>query len=145
MTREEAKRFLVEHCNPRYPDGDKSQWDEAINLAISALEQSVDVQTDTISRKAAIEAVISLCDDCDSSYCGSCRVNYPGEKDARKVLEDLPSAQRKGKWIQKNKNLAPFNTIWWFECSECGKHAYYDILSEYCPCCGAEMKGEEDG
>ena len=48
---------------------------------------------DYISRQAAIDAVISLCDDCDSGYCGSCRVNYPGEKDARKVLEDLPSAE----------------------------------------------------
>lgn len=49
--------------------------------------------SDLISRQAAIDAVVSLCDDCDSGYCGSCRVNYPGEKDARKVLEDLPSAQ----------------------------------------------------
>ena len=49
--------------------------------------------SDLISRAAAIDAVISLCDDCDSGYCGSCRVNYPGEKDARKALEDLPSAQ----------------------------------------------------
>ena len=48
---------------------------------------------DTIDRHAAIDAVISICDDCDSGYCGSCRVNYPGEKDARKALEDLPSAQ----------------------------------------------------
>ena len=48
---------------------------------------------DLIERQAAIDAVISLCDDCDSDYCGSCRVNYPGEKDARKTLKDLPSAQ----------------------------------------------------
>ena len=48
---------------------------------------------DLIERQAAIDAVISLCDDCDSGHCGSCRVNYPGEKDARKALKDLPSAQ----------------------------------------------------
>ena len=52
--------------------------------------------SDLISRQAAIDAVISLCDDCDSDYCGSCRVDYPGEKNCRKVLEDLPSAQKKG-------------------------------------------------
>ena len=52
---------------------------------------------DLISRSAAIDAVISLCDDCDSGYCGSCRVNdFVGEKNARKVLEALPSAQFKG-------------------------------------------------
>lgn len=74
---------------------------EAYSMAISALREQ-DLQqtcnqlaTDTISRQAAIGAVISLCDDCDSDYCGSCRVNFPGEKDCRKVLEDLPSAQKK--------------------------------------------------
>lgn len=48
---------------------------------------------DTIYRQDAIDAVISLCDDCDSGYCGSCRVNFEGVKDVRKVLKDLPSAQ----------------------------------------------------
>jgi Zn-finger nucleic acid-binding protein len=48
-----------------------------------------------IEKQAAIDAVISLCDDCDSDYCGSCRVNYPGEKDCRKVLEDVSPAQKK--------------------------------------------------
>ena len=47
----------------------------------------------TIYLEDAINAVISLCDDCDSGYCGSCRVNYPGEKDAIKALKDLSSAQ----------------------------------------------------
>lgn len=48
---------------------------------------------DTIYRQDAIDAVISLCDDCDSGHCGSCRVNFEGVKDARKVLKELPSAQ----------------------------------------------------
>ena len=48
---------------------------------------------DLIDRRVAINAVVSLCDDCDSIYCGSCRVNFPGVKDARKALEDLPSVQ----------------------------------------------------
>lgn len=62
---------------------------------------------DLISRRAAIDAVISLCDDCDSGYCGSCRVNYEGEKDARKVLEDLPSAQAETDWIPVTKKAHP--------------------------------------
>ena len=50
---------------------------------------------DIIYRQAAIDAVTSLCDDCDSGYCGDCRVNIfvEGGKHVRKVLEDLPSAQ----------------------------------------------------
>lgn len=48
---------------------------------------------DYISRQAAIDAASSLCDDCDSGYCGSCRVNYPGEGDVIKALKDLPPAQ----------------------------------------------------
>ena len=49
--------------------------------------------SDLIDRQAAIDAVFSLCEDCDSGYCGSCRVNYPGEKDVIKVIRNLPSAQ----------------------------------------------------
>ena len=46
---------------------------------------------DTISRKAEIEAVGKLCDGCDNGgWCGECRIDYPG-KDAKSVLEALPS------------------------------------------------------
>lgn len=67
---------------------------ETAEMVKSTSESSQNVPyDDLISRKAAIDAVTSLCDDCDSDYCGSCRVGYPGEKNCRKVLEDLPSAQ----------------------------------------------------
>lgn len=68
---------------------------KAVCEKLNNLNREVKDLTDTISRHAAISAVISLCDDCDSDYCGSCRVNFPGEKDCRKVLEDLPPAQKK--------------------------------------------------
>ena len=48
---------------------------------------------DLISRQAAIDAVFSLCEDCDSGYCGPCRVNYPGEKDVINVIRNLPPTQ----------------------------------------------------
>lgn len=62
--------------------------------------------TDTIGRAAAIGAMRDMCEECDSSYCGECRVNFPGRKDSIKVLEELPSAQpeiiycRECKWKQ---------------------------------------------
>lgn len=48
---------------------------------------------DTISRKAAIEAVRKLCDECDNGgWCGECRIDHP-DKDAIDVLEGLPPIQ----------------------------------------------------
>ena len=68
---------------------------------------------DLISRAQAIDAVISLCDNCDSDYCGSCRVNFPGEKDARKVLEDLPSAEPEpcGDVVSRNAIVQKLNKM----------------------------------
>ena len=45
---------------------------------------------DTISRQAAIDAIRNMCEECDSDYCGECRV---GRNDCEKVLEGLPSVQ----------------------------------------------------
>ena len=38
MTREEAKAYVTCHCNPDYPKG-KTEWEQAVNMAIKALEQ----------------------------------------------------------------------------------------------------------
>ena len=94
MTREEAKQFLIEHCNPMYPDRDKTQWDEAINMAIEALgETNIG---DTISRKAAIKAL----DDISRAYYElglSCAYDMPSfwynEKKDYKVI---PTKYHKG-------------------------------------------------
>lgn len=65
----------------------------------------------------------------------------------------LPSVQperKTGKWIQKSKPME-FNTVWWYECSECGdkpprdRYGNPDYLSNFCPNCGADMRGEKDG
>ena len=73
---------------------------------------------DTIYRQDAIDAVISLCDDCDSDHCGSCRVNFSGVKDARRVLKDLPSAQSEPVCINLNEPIRVKLTDW-------GKEIYY--------------------
>lgn len=86
------KEQAIETLRANYPDACYEQLREAVDAAIEALKAQ-DAAGDTISRQAAIDAASSLCDDCDSCYCGSCRVNYPGEKDVIKVLKDLPSAQ----------------------------------------------------
>ena len=64
------------------------------------------------------------------------------------IQDLLPSAQKTGRWM-KYKTLsrkdgeramieAPHNKMF---CSSCGKHEY---PTEFCPHCGAKMKGEED-
>lgn len=56
-------------------------------------------------------------------------------------MEDMPSVQRTGRWKQI------FNH--WHECSECGERTGVvnlngEVVWNYCPNCGAEMKGEEE-
>lgn len=57
--------------------------------------------------------------------------------------------RKKGKWIQKSKPL-DFCTEWWYECSECGSkppndmYGHSNYLSDYCPNCGADMRGGDD-
>lgn len=39
MSNEEARDYIIKHCNPDYPNG-KMEWNQAINLAITALEEN---------------------------------------------------------------------------------------------------------
>lgn len=50
-------------------------------------------------------------------------------------LNNLPSAERHGKWLHKNST---FKNRWL--CSECGYTWYFDTKeASYCPHCGALM------
>lgn len=65
------------------------------------------------------------------------------------AIMNMPSAQperKKGRWIRHS--IGHENTPWGFDCSACGK---WFVIGEdtaeqynYCPNCGAEMKGEDD-
>jgi len=144
MTKEEALRIL---------DTIPTKGDEvdALEMAISALEQSVDVPTDTISRQAAIDAL-----DGDVTVTG--RANADAVLGYANLICDrikgLPSAQRKGKWkFEKMKHIINGEVRDVMICSECDAGWFrYDIsdntvrcIPNYCPNCGARMmKGEED-
>lgn len=65
------------------------------------------------------------------------RVHVGPPGGARKLIEDAPSAQRKGKWVRNNDS----DHAW--KCSVCGC-GYTDYRLNYCYDCGADMKGEED-
>lgn len=68
MTREEAKVYIIRHCNPDYPKG-KMEWEQAVNMAIKALEQSE----------------IIRCKECKYSHmtydgdCKYCEIWFPDE------------------------------------------------------------------
>lgn len=85
--------------------------------------------SDLISRQDAVDAVLNL-----------------SEKVANEMLfidaivdeiENIPSAEperKKGRW----KNVALFTR----ECSECGAQFHELEYDNFCPNCGAEMRGE---
>lgn len=88
---------------------------------------------DCISRQAAIYIA--------SGYCHPANV--------AKELAELPSVQpKRGKWIWNG------DTLDWERlhyCSECKKYALrdtdgkYEVLSDFCPNCGTDMRGSKDG
>lgn len=62
------------------------------------------------------------------------------EKAKKEILAAQPE-RKKGEWINRSLNIC-YPDWERYTCSVCGKHSYsYD----YCPNCGADMRGEQDG
>ena len=107
---------------------------------------------DMISRQAAIDA-LRTCYDTETITMdkGDEYINYG---DAVGEIEQLPPIQpiqpKRGKWIRTGSGSLYDH----YECSECGKtpkwncmgNNYWQIaFTDYCPNCGADMRGEKDG
>ena len=96
---------------------------------------------DLISRQAAIDAVAKALGE------GSDLLTDTFIDGIREVLSNVPSAERKkGRWIETDDGWDGV----YYECS-CCKEAFTlidgtptDNLYNYCPNCGAEMRGEEE-
>ena len=85
---------------------------------------------DLISRRDAIDAFMTSTSDGDKfEWC-------------KWVLEQLPSAERKGKWIEHEDPYGFFDTI--PVCSECGHTTKMRERYNYCPNCGAKMGRREE-
>ena len=122
---------VVDNCEecPRY--GDDCDGDKRVE------------HTDTISRADAIEVV------------RKCVVESELLADWNKAMESaqvllsaLPSADdAQGEWIEKY-NGNGWNDFWDYTCSNCGKkYERADAVlyhANYCPNCGARMKGGDD-
>lgn len=124
----------------------KVEWTNADALDLHQLV------TDCISRQAAIDALCSVCGaDCDKS-----EFVYDGKQEEQVilcpehyVLTQLPSAQserKKGVWIPQNHsktNGTVSTAVYYYpKCSVCGQYANY---TNFCPNCGADMRGNQNG
>ena len=109
-----------------------------------------------ISGQAAIDAIYdafcyAYCDNCENEMnnedlCADCHRKYQNWSASKKIIErvinNLPSAQperKKGKWEIYVISMLDGEGC---KCSECGSEGapYYD----FCPGCGADMRGEAD-
>ena len=100
-----------------------------IKLAIQALEQ--EPCEDAISRKSAI-----------NEWYDFCEYRRDEDDDMEDRLNELPSVQPKaktGRWIDEKWYGTDLIGV---TCSKCG--VVESRFSEYCPNCGAEMKGDKD-
>ena len=110
---------------------------------------------DAISRQQAIDAIYKEWDG--TSYDGD---GYHIASECERVLDELPSVySRKGKWIPVDSYsafggdeatwMAHGNPVAFYYCSECKEQAYAgedgeSLITEYCPNCGADMRGGQD-
>ena len=108
---------------------------------------------DLISRQAAIKAI---CEDgtmLERQGKYTMTMAERKQKDAD-ILDTLPPAQSerpKGEWIYGEHDIAMCDGYW---CDQCGffvpwdyKHKFIDFIKDYhwCPSCGADMRGKQDG
>lgn len=100
---------------------------------------------DLIKRQDAIDAVQKHFSD----------FGFVGYQDGQKMMDrikDLPSAEKTGKWIEKNRVYSEESHIEDWQsccCSVCGHYdtrpyMYYFDEPNYCSYCGARMGCEEE-
>lgn len=65
------------------------------------------------------------------------------------VLEaQMAPARKKGKWIRENIVLTSNPPQYQWHCSECGRMVHWftaEVLTDFCPNCGADMRKIKNG
>lgn len=87
---------------------------------------------DLISRRAAINAFIRKMRPHNNGD-GTITVCIMSESLASEILTELPTAEKKGKWISHEG---------YEKCSQCGKFTVF--WTRFCPNCGARMEEKND-
>lgn len=95
---------------------------------------------DLISRQAAIDALKKAYWDRDlqAAKDDPCVIDAMTDWAIRQV-KALPSAERHGRWVDVEP--APHN-LFYATCSVCGDRQTIEVAN-YCPNCGASLRGEE--
>ncbi len=134
---------------PSYADMMKTGVVQKVDFIITSPKQSKHgigerkMTEDTISRQAAIDAVYK----CTNYFIGNLPTMITKD-DAYKVLHEVPSAERNpdrkvGKWVEEDDDIIHGH------CSSCGWVSVWqetDVFGmNYCPNCGADMRGDNDG
>ena len=94
--------------------------------------------SDLIDRQAAIAEF----NCCELTPDGGIDVNY-----AIDFLKQLPSAQperKKGRWINAYPDIEPNPMFMYGICSVCGYEQAISDKLNFCPNCGADMRGKEE-
>jgi hypothetical protein len=130
MMNKEAAIWLREHIDAT-PDGTKQS--EAIEMAIKALEQQP--CEDCISREAVMKCFKKW-----QPYMATRLWDY------ELALKDLPSVTPQpttGRWLEviDDTDSSGRKKNWHYKCSICGNEDSCWGEYNYCPICGAEMKG----
>ena len=149
MDKEQAIELLEHLAWDR--DIDRNLYGEALNMAIDALKAQLsmeDATSDTISRQQAIDAldfeIVHITAYCDGKNVGNPLAQYnKGLEDGKKAIEALPPAQpelKEGHWIEGGI----YRDVIECYCSECGQlmTTAVTVRMNFCPNCGAKMKGE---
>ena len=90
--------------------------------------------SDLISRQDAIRAVANYLWHYPNEQYKNLNVFEVGEALVKDALSIVPSADRPtGEWITKHDGS--------WNCSECGLRVFVYAKGNYCPNCGAKMKG----
>jgi len=121
----ETQSLAMDGCRPTFTVNEILDLIDSVEL----VQNLHNTCTDTIYRQAAIELAMQYCPDDD----GTCSKADEDMRNLLDELEELPSAQperKKGKWIV------------YYECPKCGEIT--KDFTEYCPFCGADMRGEQD-
>ena len=124
MTREEAITALGDRNNLLWGMSKEEQkyYSEALDMAISALSES---KCDLISRQAVLDELEKW--DWQDLYLP---IHF------KQILDDVPSVENKGKWEKIWRTDCECSE---YMCSKCG--CGEDYYTDFCPNCGADMRG----